>query len=402
MLITTTARVAIASLLANPLRTALSMLGVIIGVAAVIAMLAVGAGARKQILDSLSALGTNLVIVRPGQAGARGVSMGDAQTLTLTDAEAILANVPSLVQVSPIVSGSVQAKYFNRNVRVSLTGAAVTYFPIRNFTLARGRFFNDAETQTSARVAVIGSKTATDLFGRRNPLGEMMKVKGINFRVIGVLIPKGDQGFYNPDEQITVPYTTAMRQVPGLTTLREIDVDLHPQANVDRAMAQMARVLRRTHRLRPGIPDDFNIRSQAEFLQTAATFSQTFSILLSSVAGISLLVGGVGIMNIMLVTVTERTREIGIRKAIGARFQDILLQFLFESILLGGLGGLLGILFGVVGALAIDQLSNFKTILQPWSFFLALGFALTIGIVFGLYPAYQAARLNPIEALRYE
>jgi putative ABC transport system permease protein len=395
-------KVALKSLLANKLRTLLSMLGIIIGVGAVISMLALGAGAQKQVMDSVTALGTDLLIVRPGQAGMRGIAMGNQDNLTLEDARQLISKVPGIFQVAPVVSGSVQMKYFNKNVRTNLTGTAITYFPIRNFEVAQGRSFTEREVNGRARVAVLGPMTAENLFGTEDPLEKTIKVKGLNFTVVGVLKSKGDQGWFNPDDQAIIPYTTAMKSVLGLEYLREIDIQMKPGVDIDGVIAEATQVLRQTHRLQPGVPDSFNIRNQAEFLETASSFSRVFTILLGSIASISLLVGGIGIMNIMLVTVTERTREIGVRKAIGAKDRDILLQFLLEALLLSGTGGLIGVLFGLVTAMAIDALSDFPIIIQGGSILLALSFAVSVGVFFGYYPAHRAAGLNPIDALRHE
>jgi putative ABC transport system permease protein len=251
-------------------------------------------------------------------------------------------------------------------------------------------------------VAVIGPVTAENLFGETDPLGETIKLKGINFRVVGVLKSKGDQGWFNPDDQAIVPYSTAMKQLFGTDSLREIDIRVADGADIDGVVAETTKLLRKRHRVGAEAEDDFNIRNQAEMLEMASTVLRTFTILLGSIAGISLLVGGIGIMNIMLVTVTERTREIGVRKAIGARDRDILRQFLFESILLSGLGGLLGVGLGFAIAGTIGWASDFVTVVEPASIVLSLGVSASVGIFFGFYPALRAARLDPIEALRYE
>jgi len=402
MLFWTIVKVALRSLSANKLRTLLSMLGIIIGVGAVISMLALGAGAQKQVLDSIQSMGTNLLIVRSGQAGMRGVSMGAQDNLTVQDAETLLQKIPAILTVSPVVGGSVQMKYFNKNVRTNVTGAAVTYFEIRSFPVEKGRMFTEAEVNRNARVAVLGPVTAENLFDAQDPIGQTIKLKGINFKVVGVLKSKGDQGYFNPDDQAIIPYTTAMKQVLGLEYVREIDLQIDPKANLDEVQDQTAEQLRKAHRLQPDTPDDFNIRNQAEFIETASSFSRVFTVLLGGIASISLLVGGIGIMNIMLVTVTERTREIGVRKAIGARNRDILLQFLLESMLLSCTGGLIGVIIGLLTALLISRFSQFPTVIQLHSVLLAFGFAAGVGVFFGFYPANRAARLDPIEALRYE
>lgn len=402
MLFLTILRVALKSLSANKLRTLLSMLGIIIGVGAVISMLALGTGAQKQVLSSIQAMGTDMLIVRPGQKGFRGVAQGNQDNLTLKDAESLLEKVPQISQVAPVVSGSVQIKYYNQNVRSNLTGTTITYFSIRNFEVEKGRSFTEAETESHAKVAVIGSQTAENLFGLSDPLERTMKINGINFKVVGILKSKGDQGWFNPDDQVLIPYTTAMGQVLGLEFLREIDLQVAQGADINAAEEQATRVLRRNHRVGANEEENFNIRNQAETIETASSFSRIFTILLGGIASISLLVGGIGIMNIMLVTVTERTREIGVRKAIGARKKDILLQFLLESILLSCTGGLIGVLVGVALALIIGRFSTFPAVIEPLSVILAFSFAAGVGVFFGFYPAQKAASLDPIEALRYE
>lgn len=402
MLFWTVLRVALRSLYANKLRTLLSMLGVIIGVGSVISMLALGAGAQQQVLAGIQSMGTNLLVVRSGQAGLRGVSQGNLDNLTVQDADKLLQKIPDVMAVAPVVGGSAQIKYFHQNVRTTLTGTSTTYFDIRDFKLQSGRAFTEHEVNANARVVILGPVTVDNLFGTRDPIGQTVKLKGINFKVLGVLKSKGDQGYANPDDQAIIPYTTAMKQVLGVQNLREIDLQVSPHADITRAQDQATLILEKTHRIQPGNPDDFNIRNQAEIIQTASNFSQIFTILLGGIASISLLVGGIGIMNIMLVTVTERTREIGIRKAIGAQNRDIMLQFLLESVLLSGTGGLFGVLLGIVAALLIGKFSTFPTIIQWPSVIIAFGCASGIGIFFGFYPANRAARLDPIEALRYE
>jgi putative ABC transport system permease protein len=402
MLFWTIVKVGLKSLLASKLRSFLAMLGIIIGVAAVISMLALGAGAKAQVLARISAMGTNLLMVRPGQSGFHGVMSGVQQNLTLADAQAILDEVPGVRQVAPVVNGNAQVKYFNRNTRTNVVGTSTTYLPIRNFEIERGRNFSENEINGMGRVAVIGPVTAQNLFDTGDPINQTVKLNGINFKVLAVMKSKGDQGWFNPDDQVIVPYTTAMKQLFGLDHLREIDVQAADGANLDDLQAKLAALLRKCHRLQDGAPDDFNVRNQAEFVQAATEVTQTFTILLGGIASISLLVGGIGIMNIMLVTVTERTREIGIRKAIGAKERNILLQFLIESVIISGLGGLIGVGAGVGGAALIGRFSAFTTTVELSSILLALSFAVAVGIFFGLYPARRAAKLDPVEALRYE
>jgi len=406
MLFWTIVKVALKSLLAHKLRSILAMLGIIIGVGAVIAMLAIGAGARRQVVTRISAMGTNLLVVRPAQRGSMGVMTGIQQNLTVGDAQALITSTTegadAIAAVAPVVRGNVQVKYRNKNTRTAVIGTTTTYFPVRQFEIEHGRLPTEEEVERMARVAVLGPATARDLFGESDPIGEIIKVKGINFRVVGILKSKGDQGWFNPDDQVLVPYTTAMKQLFGLDYLQEIDIQARDATVVNAALEAARAILRKRHRLQLGAPDDFDIRNQAEMLETAASVTRTFTVLLGSIAGISLVVGGIGIMNIMLVTVTERTREIGVRKAIGAKDRDILVQFLIESVLMAGVGGLIGVGLGVGAAKAIGALTQFATVVQMHSILLALTFAGAVGVFFGLYPARRAAILDPIEALRYE
>jgi len=402
MLFWTIVKVALKSLVANKLRSFLAMLGIIIGVAAVIAMLALGAGARKQVMARISSMGTNLLVVRPGQSWHRGVRAETHQNLTLDNAKALLEEVPGIYQLAPVVTGSAQIKYYAQNSQVRIVGTSPTYLPIRNFEVGQGRLFTEREINRCARVAILGPTTVTDLFEDSDPLGEKIKIKGINFRVIGVLKAKGDQGWFNPDDQAVIPYTTAMKQLLGLDYLREIDIQAAEGADLSQVQAEATEVLRRQHRLTSEQEDDFRIRNQAEILETASSVTKTFTILLASIASISLLVGGIGIMNIMLVTVTERTREIGVRKALGAKDQDILRQFLIEALLMSGLGGGVGVLVGIGASALVERLTEFEVSVQLTSVLLAVLFSGAVGVFFGYYPARRAAMLDPIEALRYE
>jgi putative ABC transport system permease protein len=283
-------------------------------------------------------------------------------------------------------------------------GTTITYFPIRGFEIARGRAFTEAEGERMARVAVLGPTTVSELFGEADPLEETVKIKGINFRIVGVTKAKGDAGFFNPDDQAIVPYTTAMKQLFGRTrgNLDEVDIQAEQGYDQERVITDATALLRRRHRIQPGMPEDFNIRNQAEVIERFTATSNILTFLLASVAITSLVVGGIGIMNIMLVSVTERTREIGIRKAIGARDRDVLQQFLIEAITMSGVGGLVGAAAGIGGAWAIDTFSDLNTCVETFSVVLAFSFSGAVGVFFGFYPAWRAARLNPIEALRYE
>ena len=395
-------KVALKSMWANKLRSFLAVLGIIIGVGAVIAMLAIGAGAKRQVLDNIAAMGTNLLVVRPGQRGSGGVMSGTQQNLTIEDAEAIIAEVPGVLAVSPVVQGRAQVKYLDKNTATAVVGSSVTYSSIRSFEVEKGRNFTENEAERMARVAILGPTTVQNLMDQDDPIGATVKVNGINFKVIGVTKAKGDQGWFNPDDQLIVPYTTAMKQLFGLLYVREIDIQGKPGVDLTTIQDAATQVIRRRHRILPDMPDDVDIRNQADIVAMASSVTQTFTILLGTVGGISLLVGGIGIMNIMLVTVTERTREIGVRKAIGAKDRDILRQFLFEAVCMSGIGGLIGVASGIGVAKTIGAFTQFSTSVQPLSVLMAMSFAAAVGIFFGYYPARRAAKLNPIEALRYE
>jgi len=396
-------RMALRSLWASKLRSSLAALGILIGVGAVIALLSLGAGAQKSIVSRVSSLGTDLLMVKPGlRRGSHGIRVGIHKNLTLEDAEAIVEKADGVKRVSPIVRSRAQLKYFNKNTNTTIVGAAPTYFGIRNFEIERGRAFTDMEVTGVARVAVLGPATVTDLFGEGDVLGENFKLKGIVFRVVGVLKAKGDQGWFNPDDQAIIPYSTAMDRVLGLDHLGEINVQATATEDVDLAKSEIEKVLRVRHRIREGDEDDFSVRSQAEMLDTISSVTGTFTLLLGGIAAISLLVGGIGIMNIMYVTVTERTREIGIRKAIGAKNRHILGQFLLEAVLLSGLGGVAGLTFGLSVAALLSRFMGFDTVIRPGDVMLAISFSVGVGVFFGYYPARRAAGLNPIDALRYE
>jgi putative ABC transport system permease protein len=402
MLFWTIIKVALKSLFANKLRTFLAMLGIIIGVGSVISMLAIGAGAQKQVMERIASMGTNLLIIHPAQRGLRGVMSDTSQRLKLEDAKAILEKVPGVFQVAPVVRASSQIKYFNKNIKTNVIGSSMTYFPIRNYIIEKGRSFAEDEVDRMARVAVIGPTTSENLFGEKSPVGERVKIKGINFSIVGVTKAKGSQGWRNPDDQVTVPYTTAMKQLFGLDYIQEIDIQAEDNAVLGKIQKESTVILRRQHGLVEAMPDDFHFHNQAEIVETASEVTRTFTFLLGGIACISLIVGGIGIMNIMLVTVTERTREIGVRKAIGAKNRDILLQFLIEAIILSCLGGIIGVTIGISAAQMIEKWTQFVTVAKLSSILLALSFSAAVGIFFGYYPARRAAQLDPIESLRYE
>jgi len=402
VLFLTIVKTSLKSLYANKLRSFLAMLGIIIGVGSVISMLSIGAGAKKDILSRISSMGTNLLSVRPGRRSFGGVMSGSFQNLTLDDALAILEKVPSVESVTPSVSGNAQLKYMNQNTRSSVTGVAVTYPEIGNYEVEYGRFFREAEVNSISRVAVLGSETAENLGITGDMVGENIKIKGINFRVIGIFKEKGGGGPFNPDDNAVVPYTTAMKILFGQDTLDSVNIKAAEGADLDRVESDITKLLRRRHRITDPDNDDFRVFNQAELIQTASDMTKTFTYLLGGIAAISLLVGGIGIMNIMLVTVTERTREIGVRKAIGARDRDILNQFLIESLIMSVVGGFIGAAAGVAASKIIGSSSDFTTFIEPGSVLLALSFSIAVGVFFGYYPAYRAAMLDPIECLRYE
>ena len=397
-------------MVANKLRTLLAMLGVIVGVGAVIAMLAIGAGAQQKIVSRIAAMGTNVLIVRPGQSSSGGVNTGTQLTLTLEDAKALVHAIPNLAGLSPVVRADVQCKHLNHNEKVTVNGVAATYFQIRNIQIESGRLFTEGEGDSRTRVAVLGPDAVKSLFDEdEDPVGQVIKIAGIDFQVIGVFKSKGDQGYFNQDDEVMVPYLPAMHEIFGQVfhrnTLKEIDLEADDAANLPTLQDDVTAELRRRHGIENGRPDDFQIRNQASILEAANQSVLTFRVLLGSIASISLLVGGIGIMNIMLVTVTERTREIGVRKAIGARDRDILNQFLIESVVLSGVGGIVGAALGVgmaKGLPLIPTFEGFAAIVQPQFIVVAVSFAAAVGVVFGVYPAWRASRLDPIEALRHE
>jgi len=403
MLFWTIVKVGLKSLWANKLRSFLAMLGIIIGVGAVISMLAMGTGAQKQMAERFAAMGSNRLIVNPGLRGSHGVTSGTQQNLTVSDALAIAQEVEGVSMVAPAVNSTCQLKYFNKNARSVAFGTAPTYFSIVTAELEKGRFFTDMEVDRMARLAVIGSAVVENLFGSNEPVGEVIKVNGINFRVIGVMKSKGGQGWMNVDDRVIIPYTTQMKQLMGVDYLREIDVTAKDGVDLNAVQDGVTALLRKRHRVQEALGDDFSIFNLSEVRQAASETMDMFKMLLGGIASISLLVGGIGIMNIMLVTVTERTREIGIRKAIGAKERNILLQFLLEAIIISGLGGLIGVALGVGGAVVIGKVSTmFTTVVEATSILLALSFSGIVGIFFGFYPARRAAMLDPVEALRYE
>jgi len=400
-----TAVITLRALRRNKMRSTLTALGIIIGVASVVAMVAVGNGAQARITSQVAALGQNLLSVFAGSRKSGGVNsgLGSASALTLPDAEAIRREISDVVAISPEDSTTAQAIANGRNWSTTVAGESPDYLKIRDWKLASGSMFTEREVRSAAKVAVIGSKTASELFGPLNPVGQSVRIQNIPFVIIGLLESKGaGMGGQNQDDRILIPYTTAMKRVTGDKYLRSVNVQIGSADRMEIAQQQITSLLRQRHRLAPGRDDDFNIFNQKEIADTVNSISKIITLLLGSVAGISLFVGGIGIMNIMLVSVTERTREIGIRIAVGAQPGDIRLQFLIEAVTLSLLGGLIGVLCGVGASRLLEVVADFKAIVSTGSILLAFGVSSVIGIFFGFYPAHKAAALNPIDALHYE
>ena len=406
MLIGEIMRVALGALRVNKMRSFLTMLGIVIGVAAVIAMVGLGRGAEKAVRERIASLGTTLLSVNPGQTFGRGVASVDERArLTTDDADALVERSTALVAVQPEMSRQLQVQYLNRNSATRVVGTTSNYLTVRKYDLAAGKMFSTGDDLSRRRVAIIGPTVMTNL-GIDNPaaiVGEQIRIRGIQFDVVGVLASKGQaSGFGDPDDQILIPITTARFRVMGTNRLNSINVLAASEAGIPAAMADVQRILRREHRLRPGRDDDFQIRSQSDFLNTLGETTQVFGRLLLGIAIVSLLVGGIGIMNIMLVSVTERTREIGIRKALGATRFNVMLQFLIEAVVLSRMGGLIGVALGIGSARFLDWKFAWNTDIQLASILISFGFAALIGVVFGVWPAQRAAGMNPISALRYE
>ena len=396
--------VALAAIRANKLRSFLTMLGIIIGVGAVITMVALGSGAQKAVQDNIQSLGSNLLTVMPGQAFNRGVASDQRVSLTIDDADSIRANARRIVAVVPELSRNLQVKYGNRNSNISITGTVPDYFPVRNFTVTAGRAFTLGDNEARRRYAVVGAGVP-ELFGVNGPamVGQQVEIRGIAFTVIGLLAAKGAQGsFMNPDEQVFIPLLTARYRVHGSDRVRSINIKVADAKDMNVAMIEIERVLRRTHNIRPGAENNFMIRNQADIIETVQQTTQTFTMLLAGIAAVSLLVGGIGIMNIMLVSVTERTREIGVRKALGATRGAILFQFLVEALVLCLVGGTLGVAIGGGGAMLLAKIFKWNTLVSPTAVVLALAFSFGVGLFFGIWPARRAAAMDPIVALRYE
>jgi len=404
-------RIALQSLGANKLRSGLTMLGIIIGVMAVIAMLSIGRGAQATITSQIQAIGTNLLFIRPGSTQQGGVrtAEGSAATLTREDAEA-LQGLPNVLGIAPQVEGFGQIAYLGNNTNARVVGVTPEYLDTMNVTLASGDFIAATNVSANSTVAVLGAQVAQDLFDGVDPIGQMIRINNQNFRVIGVMEPRGGTGFMNADMQVFVPITTASTRLFGRDRFRGgnnvslINVKISDPSVQNSVVEDIGAILRERHRVL--FQDDFTIQSQQDILNTAAQVTGTLTIFLGGIAAISLVVGGIGIMNIMLVSVTERTREIGIRKAVGARRRDILAQFLTEAVVLSLSGGAIGIILGAVIARLISGFSvgsaTLNTVVDPDSILLAVLFSMGVGLFFGIYPANRAAQLHPIDALRYE
>ena len=403
-------RVALRALTANKLRSALTMLGIVIGVGAVVALMGIGNGASQSITSQVEGIGSNLVSVLPGRL-FEGGRQGQAAVgkLYYSDYRAIGADRADIAGIAPSFQASLNVKYGSRSLQTSVTGTVEEFAQVRAYKVARGRFLTQNDGKSQARVVVLGSQTSKDLFGGLNPVGRKIKIAGIQFEVIGVLESKGSSGFGSADDLLLVPIETGYSKLfgasaanGGIYLVTTISVSAKSPEVVNALDARIERTLRRTHRLGPGAELDFSVSSQTDFLSTISSITTTLTVFLGAIAAISLLVGGIGIMNIMLVSVTERTREIGLRKAVGARRSAILVQFLIETVILSVLGGLIGIGLGMAAAGLVSATGLITSVVTIQNVALAFSFAVAVGLFFGIYPAVRASRLLPMEALRYE
>jgi len=396
-------QVALQAIRANKLRSLLTMLGIIIGVGAVITMVALGSGAQKAVQDRIEAMGPTLLTLFPGQSFRGGVAFNQRVSLTMDDDTALVNNRHYISEVVPELSTNMQVQYINQNINTSVLGTTSNYADVHKYDVIAGRMFTPGEDDARRRYAVLGG-SVPDMF-QANPaamIGQEIQIRGIPFEILGVLSQKGSQGFNNPDEQILIPLQTARFRVLGTNRLRTIVVQARDVQSMTLAMIEIERVLRRQHKIRPGADNDFQIRNQSDILSTFQQTTQTFGFLLAGIAAVSLLVGGIGIMNIMLVSVTERTREIGVRKALGATRFNILFQFLVEALVLCLAGGTVGVILGSAGALILSALAHWNTSISIFAILLAFLFSAFVGLFFGIWPARRAASLDPIVALRYE
>ena len=406
--IPSTLKIAFRALKVNKMRSALTMLGIIIGVGAVITMLAVGTGASKSIADQISSMGSNLIMIVPGATTAGGVRMGSGTqpTLTMGDAEAIQKECPAVSNVAPILSGVAQVVYGHLNWSTGVVGTTPDMLIVRDWPLTSGRSFTGQDVKSATKVCILGQTVVDNLFGDMDPIGQIVRIKNVPFTVVGVLAEKGQSSHgQDQDDTILVPVTTAQKKLFGTTfpgMVRIIMVKAKSTEDLPAAERQINDLLMQRHHIGPKQDNDFTVRNLTSFMQAAEQSSKVMTILLGAIASVSLLVGGIGIMNIMLVSVTERTREIGIRMAIGAKSWDIRLQFIIEALILSLIGGVAGIIAGISGSEAISFFAGWTTIVSPLSVFLAFGFSGLVGIFFGFYPAYKASLLDPIDALRYE
>ena len=403
-----TTKMAINSLKVNKLRSALTSLGIIIGVSAVIIMLAIGTGASKQVQANMESMGSNLLTIRSSSARTGGVSLGigTCPSLTLKDATAIEKMIADIDAVAPVSNESKQVMYGNQNWQTTVYGTTPKYLYAKNYEIDLGRRFSFEDVKNSAKVCLIGSTVATELFGDVSPIDKVIRIGNVPFKVLGTLKTKGSSGPFDQDDLIFIPITTAQKKLFGVSfpgTVKMIIVKGQDADTLNNVEKNIEELLKQRHNIGKNQVNDFEIRNSAEFQEKMKSTVQTFAILLASIASVSLLVGGIGIMNIMLVSVTERTKEIGIRMAIGARASDIRWQFLIESFLLSMIGGLIGVATGIIGAKSVEFFSEGMSIsISLFSIFLSLGFSGLVGIAFGYYPAYKASLLNPIDALRYE
>ena len=399
-------RIAVKALSNNKLRGFLTMLGIIIGVASVITMLAIGQGSKRSIQAEISEMGSNMIMIHPGgdRRGGVQLSADDMQSLKIKDFEDIRANTRYVTYVSPAVNSSGQAVYGANNTPTTVYGVNLDYLDIRRYKVADGDVFTEHDIKTAAKVCLIGRSVVDELFTNgENPVGKVIRFGTIPFRIVGVLESKGYNSMgMDQDDLIIAPYTTVQKRILAITHLQEIVCSALSEVYTDDAIGEITDILRTNHRLKADDDDDFSIRSQQELSSMLTSTTDMMTVLLAAVAGISLLVGGIGIMNIMYVSVTERTREIGLRMSIGAKSRDILAQFLIESILISVTGGLIGVVFGVGAAVVVNVAAAFPIYIQPWSVFLSFAVCTLTGVFFGWYPARKAAMLDPIEAIRYE